>query len=210
MPLFERRLQRLPLLRLLLLENRPVGEDDVPPPLAVFDDPEGETLADPVGGRLHAEESHLGEGAEPPDVAGDLDLESALDLPLDHPFHGDPAARGVLEKGPSRLAGSDLRREELFIALGREEIGADGLTLLDRQITLRIQKLPPIQIPFVFPPHVDEDPLRRDLHDDRLHALARLQPAAIRLTLIEQFGETLLAAFLFQFLIRLLHGSPYA
>ena len=36
---------------------------------------------------------------------------------------------------------------------------------------------------------------------DRLHALAGLQPAAIRLTLVEQFGETLLAAFLFPFLI---------
>ncbi len=84
------------------------------------------------------------------------------------------------------------------------------MTLRDGQITLRIEKLPPIQIPFVFPPHVDEDPLRRDLHDDRLHALARFQPAAIRLTLIEQFGETLLAAFLFPFLIRFLHGSPFA
>ncbi len=209
-PFLQRRLQTLPQLCLLLLENRPVGEDDVPSPLAELEDLEGDALSDPVGRGLHADESHLGEGAESPGVAGYLDLEATLHLPLDQPLHGNPAVRGVLEECPTRLAGADLRRKQFFVVLGREEIGLYPIPFLHGQRTLRVEEFLAVQIPLVLPAHIDKNPFRRDLHDHRFHALAGLQPAAVRLAFAQQFGETLLAGFLFRFQIFFLHGSPHA
>ena len=196
-PLPELFLQGFPLLGLLLFENGPVRNDDVSSPFAVFDDPEVQPLADPVRRRPRTEKSHLGERAETPHIPGDTDIEAALDLFFDQSLDGNSAFGRIRQKGPARFAAADLGREPLLIMLRGEEIGPDGLPLPDRHISRRIDKFPPVQKALVFSAHVNEHPLRGDLDDHRLHALARLQPALFHPAFFQQFGETLLVPPLF-------------
>ena len=182
--------QLLALFRMLALDHRTAGDDDVVALAVELDELELEFLAlevDRVADRAHVDQRTRQERADVLDVDG----EAALDLAADAAGDGLVGFQGFFELVPHHGALGLLARQHGFAEAVLERVERDLDFVADGHVDLAgvVTELFDRHDAFGLQAGVDHDDVGADLDDDAGDDGARLQLGQVGLALFEQFGK---------------------